>query len=267
MVKLVTTYCLILVSVYCCAQGQYTDRVSVSMSDGESYALYLPENYKAGEIAPILIVFAPDGVGKHGVAPFKIVADERGMIIVSSNDCRNGPYEENLGFAQRLFYHIFSQYVIDPNQIFLSGFSGGSRLASAIASLSGNIAGVVACGASFSENLGYRPKSDDGFVWLGIVGDRDFNYQEMLDSGFAWPIVDMRIKYVKPLTLHQKIRLTATLIEFENRLKIDYHIMDIETQEPLTKAHTIQVAVHIETQEMHFETPAAFRNSVQKALS
>ena len=93
------------------------------------------------------------------------------------------------------------------------------------------------------------------------------NYQEMLDSGFAWPIVDMRIKYVKPLTLHQKIRLTATLIEFENRLKIDYHIMDIETQEPLTKAHTIQVAVHIETQEMHFETPAAFRNSVQKALS
>ena len=92
------------------------------------------------------------------------------------------------------------------------------------------------------------------------------NYQEMLDSGFAWPIVDMRIKYVKPLVLHQKIRVTATLVEFENRLKIDYHIMDLSTKEIITKAHTVQVAVDMKTQEMHFETPTLFQNAVKKAM-
>ncbi len=41
----------------------------------------------------------------------------------------------------------------------------------------------------------------------------------------------------------------ATLVEYENRLKIDYRCRDGGSGEVLTKAHTIQVAVDAVTQE------------------
>ena len=83
----------------------------------------------------------------------------------------------------------------------------------------------------------------------------DYNYAEMRESGFMWPIVDMRTKFVRPIRFNQTIRVTAKLVEFENRLRIDYVIRDILTDEVLTKAQTIQVAVDLETEEMCFEVP------------
>ena len=41
-----------------------------------------------------------------------------------------------------------------------------------------------------------------------------YNYEEMRDSGYLWPIVDKRIKYVRPIELSQEIRIVATLTEY-----------------------------------------------------
>jgi acyl-CoA thioester hydrolase len=82
-----------------------------------------------------------------------------------------------------------------------------------------------------------------------------YNFREMDESGYIWPIVDMRIKYVRPLRFGQKIAVAATIVEFENRLKIDYRIRDQETGEVLTKATTIQVAVLAATGELCLECP------------
>ena len=95
---------------------------------------------------------------------------------------------------------------------------------------------------------------------LDLIG---YNYPEMRQSGFAWPIVDMRIKYVRPIVFAQDIVVTATLAEYENRLKIDYRIRDQATGEVLTKATTVQVAVRIETGEMQLESPAALVTRVK----
>jgi acyl-CoA thioester hydrolase len=95
---------------------------------------------------------------------------------------------------------------------------------------------------------------------LDLIG---YNYSEMRQSGFAWPIVDMRIKYVRPIIFAQNIVVTATLAEYENRLKIDYRIRDRATGEVLTKATTVQVAVRIETGEMQLESPAALVTRVK----
>ncbi len=93
-----------------------------------------------------------------------------------------------------------------------------------------------------------------------------FGYREMSESGFAWPIVDMRIKYVRPINPNQTIKVTATLVEYENRLKTNYLIRDAETGEVLTKAHTIQVTVDRESQELCFETPPALVEKVRRSL-
>ena len=94
----------------------------------------------------------------------------------------------------------------------------------------------------------------------------DYNYQQMSESGFAWPIVDMRIKYVRPLRFPQSVKVVATLVEYENRLKINYVIRDIENNERLTKGHTVQVAVDKKTEEMMFQSPIAFRQKVEEIL-
>jgi acyl-CoA thioester hydrolase len=91
-----------------------------------------------------------------------------------------------------------------------------------------------------------------------------FNYEEMSRTGYVWPVVDMRIKYVRPLRFGQEVKVIATMLEYENRLKIGYRLIDLASGETLTKAHTIQVAVEIATNELCFESPAVLREKVQR---
>ena len=53
-----------------------------------------------------------------------------------------------------------------------------------------------------------------------------YTYQDMKNSGYAWPIIDMRIPYVKSARFDQKLIVRATLKEYEHRLKIRYEIRD-----------------------------------------
>lgn len=96
-----------------------------------------------------------------------------------------------------------------------------------------------------------------------MLDEIQYNYPEMHESGYAWPIVDMRIKYIKPLTFGQIVDVKATLVEYENRMKIEYLITDKETGVKLTKGMTIQVAVSVETQEMQFASPATLTDKVK----
>lgn len=94
-----------------------------------------------------------------------------------------------------------------------------------------------------------------------------YNYPEMEASGMMWPIVDTRIKYVKSASFNQLLRIHAALIEYENRIKIEYRIEDVETGELLTKAYSIQVAVDATTQEMQFCSPPLLIENVSAYLS
>ena len=93
-----------------------------------------------------------------------------------------------------------------------------------------------------------------------------FNYREMAQTRFVWPVVDMRIKYVRPIRLAQEIEIEATLVEYENRLKIDYEIRDRARGEVLTRAHTIQVAVDATTGELEFAMPSVLVDAVRRRL-
>lgn len=90
-----------------------------------------------------------------------------------------------------------------------------------------------------------------------------YNYPQMHASGYIWPIVDMRIKYVRPLRFAQEFIVTATIVEFENRLKIDYRIRDKNSGEVLTKASTVQVAVRAATGELCLESPAVLTDKLK----
>jgi len=84
----------------------------------------------------------------------------------------------------------------------------------------------------------------------------NYNYPQMRDSGYAWPVIDLRIRYAKPATFRQIITVRAEIVEWENRLKINYLITDKQSGARLTKGHSIQVAVDMATQQMCFASPA-----------
>lgn len=83
----------------------------------------------------------------------------------------------------------------------------------------------------------------------------DYNYPQMRDSGFSWPVIELKLRYVHPARLGQKIKITAKLREIELRLVIDYLITDVETGARLSRGHTVQVPVDMATGEMLFGSP------------
>jgi acyl-CoA thioester hydrolase len=83
----------------------------------------------------------------------------------------------------------------------------------------------------------------------------DYDYPQMRDSGYAWPIVDLRAKFVRSARFGQRLKVRAQIVEWENRLKIDYLISDAGSGEVVTRAHSIQVAVDLRTGEMCFASP------------
>lgn len=82
----------------------------------------------------------------------------------------------------------------------------------------------------------------------------DYNYEQMKASGYAWPVIDMRIRYPQSARFGDTIEVTASIAEWDSRLKVDYEIRNSEGQR-LTRGYTVQVAVDIESGEMCFESP------------
>jgi len=95
----------------------------------------------------------------------------------------------------------------------------------------------------------------------------DYDYPQMLASGYLWPIVDCRLKYVRPVVYGQQLRVEATLLEYENRIKIGYEIRDAATGERLTKGSTIQVAINAATRELQFVSPPIILSNLERACA
>lgn len=83
----------------------------------------------------------------------------------------------------------------------------------------------------------------------------DYDYPQMKESGYAWPIVECQLKYVRPAKFGQVVKVKATLVEFENRLRISYEVRDKVSGERLTKGLTTQVAVDVATRELQLVSP------------
>jgi acyl-CoA thioester hydrolase len=117
-----------------------------------------------------------------------------------------------------------------------------------------------------------------GIVWHGnyprfleigrcaLLDRMDYNYSQMEASGYAFPIVDMRLKYVAPIRFRQAFVVATTLSEYENRLRFDYLLRDRGTDTVLTRARTVQVAVRIATGELCLESPPVLLEKVRALL-
>jgi acyl-CoA thioester hydrolase len=88
----------------------------------------------------------------------------------------------------------------------------------------------------------------------------------MVESGFAWPIIDLQLRYVRGAVFGQRLNVRASLVEWENRLKINYLITDLHSGERLTRASSVQVAVEVSSREMQLASPKVFTDAVDRML-
>ena len=80
-----------------------------------------------------------------------------------------------------------------------------------------------------------------------LFADLGCDYLAMQASGYAWPVVDLQLRYIRPAVFSQYLTVRAELKEWETRLKIHYLITDRASGERVTRASSVQVAVAIST--------------------
>ncbi len=94
----------------------------------------------------------------------------------------------------------------------------------------------------------------------------NFGYLEMEKNNFEFPIVELKLKYIRSLVFGHKVKAVATLVEYENCIKIKYEFYDYETGMLTTKGESTQMAVEMPSGESKLVCPRIFIDRVKKVL-
>ena len=173
-------------------RGKVLDTIICVDNEAYSYALYLPSNYHDSIKWPVIFILEPVARGALATNVFKIAAEKYGYIIACSNDSRNGLFLKNYDIVEIFTNDVHTRFNIDDTRIYFSGFSGGSRVALSVAVLNSSVAGVIGCGAALSSNPVLHPNKSHDFVYMGLVGNKDMNYLEMLDMEEYMTSIDLQ---------------------------------------------------------------------------
>ncbi len=83
----------------------------------------------------------------------------------------------------------------------------------------------------------------------------EYGSEEMKASGYYWPVIESRCRHSRPLEFNDRVRINAEVDEYQHRLKVYYVAWNADSGNRVARGYTVQVAVDIETGEMHLESP------------
>lgn len=92
-----------------------------------------------------------------------------------------------------------------------------------------------------------------------------YGYRAMADSGYVWPIVDTRVRYLASVGYGETLEVAAALEEWEYRLRIAYEVFNGDGRR-VTEGYTVQVPVAAATGEMVFGLPEPMRQRLQQRI-
>lgn len=126
----------------------------------------------------MLYAFDPGARGQIPVERFKEAAEQFGWILIGSNNLRNGEFQPSIDAWNAIVKDTHDRFAIDDERVYLTGFSGGARLAFYFAIRCRDcIAGVIASGAGFPA--GVTPSPALHFAVYCTTGIEDFNFGEV----------------------------------------------------------------------------------------
>ena len=83
----------------------------------------------------------------------------------------------------------------------------------------------------------------------------NYTYDDMKDDLYVYPIAKMSTKFIKPAKFEQELVVKTELVEIEPGLVIKYQIFDLQTNEKIFEAKTLQIAVNIKTKQSIYNAP------------
>jgi predicted esterase len=145
------------------------------------YALYIPTRYDPARRSPILYILDARGRAELPAKLFQAAAETYGYLLASSyNSASDGPLQPTVNAMQAMWNDTHRRFAVDDRRVYVAGFSGTVRAACFMGlSVPGSIAGVIGAGAGFPYDR--PPTRAVPFLFFGTVGDRDFNYDEMME--------------------------------------------------------------------------------------
>lgn len=151
-------------------------------SKQQTYELFVPPNYKAAQAAPLVLFISPSKQ-PTGLAQWRSVCEEHGAIFVSPYDAGNDcDTRERVRIVLDVLDDVRRRYAIDPDRTYIGGFSGGGRIACAIAfSLPEYFGGVVpVCAAGdLREETWLKHRAQARLSVAHLTGETDFNRGEI----------------------------------------------------------------------------------------
>jgi dienelactone hydrolase len=157
-------------------RGAIVDDVKCEADPAQTYALYVPSTYSHERSWNLLIAFHPAARGRLMVEKYQAAAEQYGYIVAGSNTSRNGPWSVSAAAVHAMSADLGRRFAIDAERIYLTGLSGGARVAMQVALGKNNIAGVIASSAGYPDS---QPRSKVPFAVFATAGSEDFNYIEM----------------------------------------------------------------------------------------
>src|SRR5262249_46308143 len=142
----------------------------------QTYALYLPSGYSTDRTWSVLMAFHPAARGRAMVEKYQAAAEQYGYIVAGSNTSRNGPMTGSDTAVRAMSGDLGRRFAIDADRVYLTGMSGGARVALQVALLNKNIAGVIASSAGYPD---VKPRASVAFPIFATAGTDDFNFLEM----------------------------------------------------------------------------------------
>lgn len=158
--------------------GSVTEKVATKKYPDQSYALYLPKSYSTSNSYGLIFLLDPGAEGKFPVSLYKDLADKYSLILVGSNNSKNGPVDVSLRASSIALEDVLQRFNIDKKFIVTSGFSGGARTAVDVAVANKLVTGSIGCGAAFNSPDVIKIQSPLPFA--EVIGQLDMNYQEAL---------------------------------------------------------------------------------------
>jgi hypothetical protein len=128
----------------------------------------------------VIVGLDAGGRGRSPVAQFQEAAEKYGYIVAGSKNSRNGPLSVSVPAANAVWADVSQRFSVDPKRLYLTGQSGGARVAMYLAIHSEAFpivpAGVIASSAFLP---GDDSVSSLAFPVFGTAGTEDFNHLEM----------------------------------------------------------------------------------------
>jgi acyl-CoA thioester hydrolase len=94
----------------------------------------------------------------------------------------------------------------------------------------------------------------------------DYDYPVMKASGYSWPLIEAHVRFIQPLRYGQLITVQAGLVEWENRLKLEYLVQDKASAKRLSTGYTIQCAIEAKSGELQLVSPPALLQRLKEYL-